>query len=1024
MSTPDTDVTIEDLLAEEAFVRRLALPLVRSSAHLDDVVQETWMRALRGGPRAKSTLRGWLRSVVSSVVSGMYREEARRHTREVRSARAESIPSTDSVVERLRVQRAVVDRVVALDEPYRTVILLRFYENLPPREIAGHLGIPVATVRTRLYRAIERLRGELAGGDSGPETSRDWLPSIGAFFLAGAGAAGSAAATTSSASVATVGGVKGAATSSSGLLLAVAPAKAAAAGIVAIATVVVLLLVLFRGPGFVPTEDAIPSIERDDAGRRGLPEYAPDSEPSAKETPVESAAGVTADPDAAFGGLVVRTVFADDGSPAGGVGIRLDSPTGSDPRVEVRESVTDRDGIARFDSLPAARVSARTHQYGNAEAVVRAGRTVDVEIAVERGVDVRGLVVDSFGDPVGGATVRVSSPGVLIPPFDIATSDVDGRFFVRCLGSIHALGAVTREHTASKLLPTNGLQANEDGTRFARLVLGSAAPRVTGLVRDPDGEPVAGAEVALDLADRTPSERTADGSWAYAPPACRAVTGSSGRFEIFGAREGRSLFRITASGWAPATGAIDVRADVGAYIDVSLSVGGVIEGRCTDETGQPMPEVRVRATRHSRLWPFWITEEARTDANGDYRIDGLSAARYEMEAEGDGELTVSGRVELIDEETIRWDPVLSTDVPRIRARVVDERGDPLREWWVHVTESMPSNGPAETAAEFTDAEGRVRIPVRERGEYRVRIHESFPDFPLAGRWSAIPDEAELTIQVLDAAVPSGGVRGRIVDVAGNPVIEAEVSLYQEDGEYPAPKTTRPDVSTGAFSLDRLPSGRYVVLASAPRRPPVESEVFDLTAGEEVDVGDLIFARAGRVSIRADLSRFGEEATGLRLNFAPRGEETLRSLARPDPTTWITPYLEPGPYVLQVHGSRAAAERIEFEIEADSDRFLEIAPSVGRPVSLRFFSRTPHSGSGGLQVIVRESGGVVRYDAGARRPRSGEAVDGATQLLDLALPPGAYTVEAMLGSGRSVSRSIRVLEADPAGAAIRFDVDLD
>jgi RNA polymerase sigma-70 factor (ECF subfamily) len=61
------------------------------------------------------------------------------------------------------VQRAVVDAVLALPEPCRVAVLLRFFDELPPREIAERVGAPVETVRTRIKRGIELLRTRLAG---------------------------------------------------------------------------------------------------------------------------------------------------------------------------------------------------------------------------------------------------------------------------------------------------------------------------------------------------------------------------------------------------------------------------------------------------------------------------------------------------------------------------------------------------------------------------------------------------------------------------------------------------------------------------------------------------------------------------------------------------------------------------------------------------------------------------------------------------------------------------------------------
>ncbi len=63
----------------------------------------------------------------------------------------------------------VVQAVNRLAEPYRTTILLRYFQELPPHQIAKRLGVPGGTVRSRLKRGIEQLRIELkpaGGGDS------------------------------------------------------------------------------------------------------------------------------------------------------------------------------------------------------------------------------------------------------------------------------------------------------------------------------------------------------------------------------------------------------------------------------------------------------------------------------------------------------------------------------------------------------------------------------------------------------------------------------------------------------------------------------------------------------------------------------------------------------------------------------------------------------------------------------------------------------------------------------------------
>ena len=65
------------------------------------------------------------------------------------------------MTERALVHRALTDVILELPEPYRVALLHRYFEDLPPREIAKRLGVPVATVHTRILRGRERLRRAL-----------------------------------------------------------------------------------------------------------------------------------------------------------------------------------------------------------------------------------------------------------------------------------------------------------------------------------------------------------------------------------------------------------------------------------------------------------------------------------------------------------------------------------------------------------------------------------------------------------------------------------------------------------------------------------------------------------------------------------------------------------------------------------------------------------------------------------------------------------------------------------------------
>ena len=151
----------ESLVANAGFLRGLAARLVADPGTADDVVQETYLAAVRRAPEPREGLRGWLATVARNAARMAGRTSARRAHRERAAARPEGCPSPEDVLGREEARRRVVDAVLRLEVPCRDVILLRYYEGLPPREAAARLGIPVETVRTRTRRAIERLRADL-----------------------------------------------------------------------------------------------------------------------------------------------------------------------------------------------------------------------------------------------------------------------------------------------------------------------------------------------------------------------------------------------------------------------------------------------------------------------------------------------------------------------------------------------------------------------------------------------------------------------------------------------------------------------------------------------------------------------------------------------------------------------------------------------------------------------------------------------------------------------------------------------
>ncbi|MBL8801068.1 MAG: sigma-70 family RNA polymerase sigma factor [Planctomycetes bacterium] len=161
MSTADLPHS-QALLEHAAFVRAVARSLVRDDAAADDLAQDTWVRAATArAPERLGELKQWLAKITRNRAAELGRSGARRSTRERAVARAEALESVEETVARLDAQRDVVAKILALDEPYRSVVVLRYYHELSSEEIAQRLGSKPATVRTQLTRAHELLRGKL-----------------------------------------------------------------------------------------------------------------------------------------------------------------------------------------------------------------------------------------------------------------------------------------------------------------------------------------------------------------------------------------------------------------------------------------------------------------------------------------------------------------------------------------------------------------------------------------------------------------------------------------------------------------------------------------------------------------------------------------------------------------------------------------------------------------------------------------------------------------------------------------------
>jgi RNA polymerase sigma-70 factor (ECF subfamily) len=168
------DPELARLLANSLFVRSVARGLLSRDQDLEEVVQETWLAALRAPPRSPRS-RSWLRRVVRNLASNLHRGAERRARREQTWSPLAPIPSPDEILHQEDVRRSVVEAVLSLPEPQRTTVLLRHFEGRSIEDVARALGVPEETVKTRLRRAHAELRTRMTEKHGEPSS---WMPAL------------------------------------------------------------------------------------------------------------------------------------------------------------------------------------------------------------------------------------------------------------------------------------------------------------------------------------------------------------------------------------------------------------------------------------------------------------------------------------------------------------------------------------------------------------------------------------------------------------------------------------------------------------------------------------------------------------------------------------------------------------------------------------------------------------------------------------------------------------------------------
>jgi RNA polymerase sigma-70 factor (ECF subfamily) len=153
-------------------VYRFALSLTRDAADADDVVQETFLRAYRSWHTFQpgSDARRWLFTITRNVFLRS-KERERRHV-ELEDGDLEALSSfaattdqardgSDQILSRIDLAPALRRALDELDEPFKSAVVLVDLEYQSYEAASEILGVPIGTVRSRLFRGRRILQDKL-----------------------------------------------------------------------------------------------------------------------------------------------------------------------------------------------------------------------------------------------------------------------------------------------------------------------------------------------------------------------------------------------------------------------------------------------------------------------------------------------------------------------------------------------------------------------------------------------------------------------------------------------------------------------------------------------------------------------------------------------------------------------------------------------------------------------------------------------------------------------------------------------
>jgi len=799
------------LLAQATWVRGLAARLLEDEHAAEDVVQDTWLAALQRGPGKgapgevgdRSGLRPWLAVVARNIALKRRRGDLARRDRERRVAEPEAI-APDDEVERLRQQQSLAEAVLGLSDPYRSTLVLRYFDGLSTHAIARKRGVSQAAVRQHVSRGLRMLKARLDceyGGDRSVWTR--------AFVgLAGNGA-GSPFWWTSLIAGSGLMGIKW------------------VVGSVGLVGAVLLSVSIWSGPEALQGPGT--ALERLDPGpvsmvHASTPSPAVDVDVPRLDSPAPSRSDLahTGPVQVHLSGQVLDV----DGRGLPGAWVRW---AGASESASPQAVTTDDLGefALAFDQalVDGPRVTLQSGCEGFVSVVVELVPGAEHSITLLRLPALSGRVLDPHGEPAeppGRVQLTIVDRGSL-EEFDFEAELEPGGLFAHTglpVGRLVRASALVRG--APELELDLGRELEPQAQEELELQLAPGVVVVGTVLDDSTGLPVEGASVWADTVDP-------DGG-GLRP---MALSDELGRFELRGVKPsprstdaGHEFIVVWVLASAPGYTSTPTRAfaagkDSPQPYDFELrmapspcSLTGLVRGALARD---PVPGAHVHAIDSQGGYEF-----TQADADGRFAFTDLPAGNLALTVRH-GELAdpggnVSARLQVVLEAGYQESVELTLMGPGatgIEGRVQDASGSSVAGMRVTARQHFSANGIAielDSKSVHTDSSGRYAIEGLSPAPYAVS-----PDLPRGQELSVSPGSRRLDLErdqwasSVDFRIGPGVRFGGRVIGGGGPLTRYHVEIYAADSSAEAAPESLAETRVGeegGFSLPPLLGDLY------------------------------------------------------------------------------------------------------------------------------------------------------------------------------------------------------------------------